>query len=54
MNEETLKMVAKARTRDDLINAILSIFPDANKDYLDTLSIGQLIDEYDQSVSYMK
>lgn len=54
MAEETIRLVAKARTREDLIGEILKIFPNCNKQYLDTLTIGGLIDELNESIKYRR
>jgi len=47
-----IEIVSKVRTREELIDEILKIFPDCDKRYLDTLSLGGLIDELNQSILY--
>ena len=54
MMKETIELVAKARTREDIVAEILKIFPNCNKQYLDTLSIGGLINELNESIKYKK
>ena len=49
---KTIEIVGKAKTREDLINEILKIFPNCSKEYLATLTIGGLIDELNQSILY--
>ena len=49
---KTIEIVSKAKTREDLINEILKIFPNCSKEYLATLTLGGLIDELDQSIAY--